>query len=89
MAKNKTNGTAGTTGTVEIRNLEDGRRAYPLTDRTTVHLPGRHRNAKYPVVPHEKVGPILRRAEKKGLVEIVEAKGGADVGAGSTESDMD
>ncbi|MDR1021024.1 MAG: hypothetical protein LBL73_09725 [Synergistaceae bacterium] len=86
MAKNKAGGDAGY---VEIRNLKDGPRSYPLADGTSLLLPGRHRGAAWPAIPAEKVNDILRKAERRGLIEIAGKKGGGAVGAGNAESDMD
>ncbi len=78
-----------TSAMVRIKNLQDGPRTYPLKDGSGVHLPGKHRGAVYPVVAKELVGPTLEAAAKKGLILIVEEKGGEAVGTGNAESNVD
>jgi hypothetical protein len=86
LAKNKVNDEAAL---VEIRNQKDGPRSYPLTDGTSLLLPGKHRNAVYPMISRDKVNDILKDAERRGLIEIIEREGGDSVGPGNAESDVD
>jgi hypothetical protein len=86
LAKNKAN---NANGMVEIRNLREGPRSYQLDDGSSLLLPGKHRGAVYPEIPNGKVNDILRDAEKRGLIEIVEKEGGDPVGTGNAEGDLD
>jgi hypothetical protein len=86
LAKSKASNGAGL---AEIRNLKDGPRAYLIGDGSSLLLPGKHRNAIYPLIPCSQINDILRDAEKRGLIEIIEKEGGDSIGPGNAESDVD
>jgi hypothetical protein len=74
---------------VTVVNLQDGPRTYALDGGTGLHLPGKHKNAVYPTIPKSKVNGILAKAEKKGLIRIVDSEGGGSSGTGNAESNVD
>ena len=56
---------------IEIKNLADGTRDYPLKDGSSIFLPPAGKGVKFPSIAEDDISEALLLAKKKGLVEFI------------------